>query len=174
MFVEWQQGDNPLLTVNDWMRAAYHLAQYLPSKRQEILSRQRARLATDDARAEFDFVSRGCDTTPAVQDSLFDSLLQVENRRVEPWAAQLLSLLNDPISDPHNNRFLLPALDALEEVQRTSAIFFPGDWLAALLSHHRSEEARALVSDWITRHPDYPAPLMNKVKQNAYRLMLGR
>lgn len=174
MFVEWQQGDNPLLTVNDWMRAAYHLAQYLPSKRQEVLSRQRARLATDDARAEFDFVSRGCDTTPAVQDSLFASLLQVENRRVEPWAAQLLSLLNDPISEPHNNRFLLPALDALEEVQRTSAIFFPGDWLAALLSHHRSEEARALVSDWITRHPDYPAPLMNKVKQNAYRLLLGR
>ncbi len=64
MFVEWQQGNNPLLTVNDWMRAAYHLAQYLPSKRQEILSRQRARLTTDDARAEFDFVSRGCDTPP--------------------------------------------------------------------------------------------------------------
>ena len=99
---------------------------------------------------------------------------RVENRRVEPRAAQLLSLLNDPISEPHNNRFLLPALDALEEVQRTSAIFFPGDWLAALLSRHRSEEARALVSGWITRHPDYPAPLMNKVKQNAYRLLLGR
>lgn len=174
VYAEWQRGGNPLLTQADWMRAAYHLAQYLPEKRTEILATQRARLTTDDERAEFDYVSRGCDTTPAVQDSLFASLLRAENRRVEPWAASLLSLLNDPVCEPQNNRFLVPALDALEDVQRTGAIFFPGDWLYALLSGHHSEEARALVRQWIAAHPGYPAPLMNKLKQNAYRLMVGR
>lgn len=174
LFEEWQRGDNPLLTVHDFMRMAYHLALYMPGKREEILATQRARLATDDERAEFDYVSRACDATPAVQDSLFASLLLAENRRVEPWAAALLSLLNDPIGEPRNNRFLAPALDALEDVQRTSAIFFPGDWLYALLSGHRSDEAQTIVRQWIAAHPAYPAPLMNKLKQNAYRLMVGR
>lgn len=174
LYAEWQRGDNPLLSLADYTRMSYHLAQYLPDRRAEILATQRARLVTDDERAEFDFVSRGCDTTPAVQDSLFRSLLKVENRRVEPWASALLSLLNNPIAAPHNDRYLLPGLDALADIQRTGAIFFPGDWLSALLSGHRDEAAREVVSKWIASHPDCPEPLMNKLKQNAYHLLQGR
>ena len=174
VYAEWQRGDNPLLSQADYTRMSYHLAQYLPDRRAVILATQRARLVTDDERAEFDFVSRGCDTTPAVQDSLFDALLKVENRRVEPWAAALLSLLNNPIAAPHNDDYLQPGLDALAEIQRTGAIFFPSDWLSALLSGHRDEAAREVVSQWIAALPDYPAPLMNKIKQNAYHLLQGR
>lgn len=174
VYAEWRANCNPLLSFADYTRMALHLAQCLPDSREAILCGQRGRLRTDDERAEFDFVSRGCNLVPAVQDSLFASLLLAESRRVEPWAASLLALLNNPVCEPQNNRFLVSALDALQDVQRTSAIFFPGDWLAALLGGHRSEEARSIVRQWISDHPDYPAPLMNKLKQNAYHLMVGR
>jgi aminopeptidase N len=90
---------------------------------------------------------------------------------VEPWAAQLLALLNTEIREPQANRYITPALDELQEIQRTGDIFFPGDWLYCLLSGHKSEEAKQLVLSWIAAHHAYPVALMNKLKENAYFLL---
>ena len=94
-----------------------------------------------------------------------------ENRRVEPWARDMLALLNDPTREPLSNRYLIPGLDALQEVQRTGDIFFPGYWLTGLLSGHRSEGAKQAVRQWIDAHTSLDAALMNKLKENAYWLL---
>ena len=83
----------------------------------------------------------------------------------------MLALLNDPLREPFSNRYLLPALDALEEIQRTGDIFFPGYWLSGLLDGHKSDEAKATVRQWIHSHPDLELALMNKLKENAYWLL---
>ena len=83
----------------------------------------------------------------------------------------MLALLNDPTREPLSNRYLVPGLDILEEIQRTGDIFFPGYWLSSLLEGHSSEGARQAVSGWIEAHPMLPAALMNKLLENAYWLL---
>ncbi len=139
----------------------------MPGQWQAILSTQRSRLATDDQRREFDFVSRACTPDTAEQHRLFLSLLQPANRRVEPDAAAMLRLLNDPMREPLAVHYILPALEALEDVQRTGDIFFPLDWCHALLDGHHSDEARRLVEQFVARHPDYNPQLLGKLLQAA-------
>lgn len=167
----WEQSGAKFFNNRDYMRMAYHLALMCPEKWQEILSVQRDRLKNDDERREFDFVSRACNPDEQVQQQLFNDLLKVENRRVEPWARTMLALLNDPIREPLSNRYLEPGLDALEEIQRTGDIFFPGYWLSSLLNGHQSAEARQIVTRWINMHPSIEPALMNKLKENAYWLI---
>ncbi len=167
----WQDHRTTLLNNRDYMRMAYHLAIMLPERWQEILGTERTYLKTDDERKEFDFISRACNPDEMVQQQLFNDLLKVENRRVEPWARTMLALLNDPTREPLSNRYLVPGLDILEEIQRTGDIFFPGYWLSSLLDGHSSEGARQAVSGWIEAHPMLPAALMNKLLENAYWLL---
>lgn len=167
----WQNRSESLLNDRDYTSLAYHLALMTPDDWQLILDTQRSRLKTDDERREFDYVSRACNPDVQVQQQLFNDLLKAENRRVEPWARRLLALLNDPTREPQSNSYLRPGLDALEDVQRTGDIFFPGDWLSALLSGHRSAEAKAVVSTWIAAHPTLNASLMNKLREHAYWLL---
>lgn len=171
LYAIWEQKNASFFNNRDYMRLAYHLALMRPSEWQTILAVQRDRLLTDDERREFDFVSRACNPDQNVQQQLFNELLQVENRRVEPWARAMLALLNDPTREPFSNRYLVPGLDALEEIQRTGDIFFPGYWLSCLLDGHSSDEARQMVKAWINAHPSLEPSLMNKLKENAYWLI---
>ena len=167
----WEKQSVTALNNRDYMRMAYHLAIMRPQQWQEILDEQRGRLDNVDQQREFDFISRACNPDTLVQQQLFDELLMAENRRVEPWARDMLALLNDPTREPLSNRYLIPGLDALQEVQRTGDIFFPGYWLTGLLSGHRSEGAKQEVRQWIDAHNSHDAALMNKLKENAYWLL---
>ena len=167
----WSTMASSLMSGRDYTRMAYHLAIMLPEQWQQILDTQRERLVNVDERSEFDFISRACNPDEEVQQQLFDDLLRVENRRVEPWARTMLALLNDPVREPFSNRYLAPGLDALEEIQRTGDIFFPGYWLSSLLGGHRSAEARSIVQSWIDKHGTLKPALMNKLMENAYWLL---
>lgn len=168
----WSDRASSLLSGRDYTRMAYHLAIVEPDEWQQILDTQRSRLVTADERDEFDFVSRACNPDVQVQQQLFDELLRVENRRVEPWARTMLALLNDPTREPFSNRYLEPGLDVLEEIQRTGDIFFPGYWLSSLLGGHRSAEAREIVQSWINTHQSLAPALKNKLMENAYWILL--
>ena len=167
----WDEQSATFLNPRDYMRMAYHLAVMQPDRWQEILDVQRGRLNNEDQRREFDFISRACTPDVQVQQQLFNELLQAENRQVEPWARDMLALLNDPTREPFSNRYITPGLDALSEIQQTGDIFFPGYWLTGLLSGHKSDEAKALVRQWIDTHADLEPALMNKLKENAYWLL---
>ena len=164
----WKDGSDKTFNERDYMRMAYHLAIVMPNQWQEIINTQRQRLTNDDMKREFDFISRGCNPDTDVQQELFSSLLKKENRAIEPYAAALLALLNDPTREPRNNRYITPGLEVLEEIQRTGDIFFPLDWCQALLGSHRSAEAAQLVRQFLEHHPDYPIPLRNKLLQAAW------
>ncbi len=164
----WKNQSEPLLNERDYMAMSYHLAIMLPEQWKDIVDMQSARLTSDDRRKEYQFISRACNPDTAVQDALFEELKQKENRRTEPWAATLLTLLNDETREPHNNKYVLPGLEMLQEVQRTGDIFFPGYWVNALLGGHRSAEAKASVESFVAAHPDYPQKLKNKLLEAAF------
>ena len=167
----WEAQQLPFLNERNQMSMAYHLAMSFPETWKEIIDKQRERLTSDDRRKEFDFVSRACTPNQEEQEKLFLSLLQAENRAVEPYAAGMLRLLNNYRREPFNNRFIRQGLDVLEEVQRTGDIFFPLDWCNALLGGHKSKEAKEEVEKFLKDHPDYPVSLKNKLLQAAYILL---
>ncbi len=167
----WEKQEASFLNNRDYMRMANHLAIMFPERWQDIIAMQHSRLTTDDERREFGFVSRACTPDADVQQQLFNDLLKVENRRVEPWARTMLALLNDPVREPLSNRYLVPGLDVLEEIQRTGDIFFPGYWLSSLLDGHHSSQAVDIVNTWLDNHPMLAPALKNKVMENAYWLL---
>ena len=171
VYAMWKQQNNALLNVNDYMTMAYQLSLRMPDQWLEIVDEQRNRLTNVDLLREFDFISRACNPDEQVQQALFESLLEPENRAVEPWVQRLMALLNSPLREPFNNRFILPGLEELQEVQQTGDIFFPKNWALSLLSGHQSEEAQQLVLQFLANHPDYPQALKNKLLMAAYPLM---
>ena len=170
----WKEQSEPLLNQSDYINLSYQLAIRYPSKWREILDEQLSRINNPDKRKEFEFVSRACNPDPKKQDELFAELLEPKNRKIEPWALSVLSLLNHPLREPESNRFIRPALDELLEVQQTGDIFFPKNWCTSLLSGHKSPEARQILLDYLKEqlmHSTLPQPLLNKLLMAGYFLL---
>jgi aminopeptidase N len=106
-----------------------------------LLDVQRKRISQPDRLRRFDFVSAAVSPDTLVRDSLFNTLLYRSGRPAEPWASAALSLLNHPLRDRYSVKYIVPALEHITDIQRTSDIFFPTDWVDALLSGHKSKEA---------------------------------
>lgn len=159
----------PGVKLNDteYTSLALELAIRFPERCASILETQRRRIDNADRLREFDFVSPAVSPDQAVRDSVFAALLQPENRRHEPWAQSALQYLNHPLRQEESRKYIRPALDALQEVQRTGDIFFPKQWVASTLRGHHSPEADTIVATFLEEHPDYPPLLKNKILQAA-------
>lgn len=167
MYALWKKRDNKWLNDDDYTTLAYELSVRRPEREKEILSAQRARITDPDRLRRFDFIARAVVADTVALDTLFRSFLQAENRRVEPWTATALRYLNHALRDEYAVKYIYPALEALQEVQRTGDIFFPADWASALLSQHRSEAAYREVKRFLDERPGYPVLLKNKILQAA-------
>ena len=161
------------LTINDDDRTtlACELAIRRPDDYGLIGQVQRERIANADKKARFDYIYPATHPSHAVRDSVFNSLLEPENRNTEPWAQESLRLLNHPLRQKEALGYIVPALDEMQEIQRTGDIFFPKNWVSSVLDGHSSPEAAALVQDWLNAHPDYPQLLLNKILQAADPLL---
>lgn len=155
------------LGENDLTSLSYTLALRFPDQANEIITRQAARITNPDRQQQYAYITPAVSPSESVRDSVFQSLLDPANRRIEPWAGTALSLLNHPIHGDKSVKYIRPALEELQEVQRTGDIFFPRKWTAALLSSHHSAAAAQAVADFLNAHPDYPPLLASKILQQA-------
>jgi len=158
------------LAETDYISLSYILAIHRPDLADEIIAKQQARITNPDRAAEYRFISPSVSPSKVVRDSVFQSLLHAENRRIEPWASAALANLNHPVYEQVAIAYIRPALDILTEVQRTGDIFFPTNWLRALLSNHHSVEAREQVDRFFAANPDYSPMLKNKILQQSDHL----
>lgn len=159
------------LSAEDYNTLAFELALRRPTDMEQIRSVQRSRITNADRLARFDFVWPALSPDKDVRDSVFVSLLEPGNRATEPWAQESLRLLNHPLRQGDALGYIVPALDEMQEIQRTGDIFFPKNWIVATLSGHDSREAANLVRGWLDAHPDYPTLLLNKILQAADPLL---
>lgn len=166
----WQEQNSKLLNERDYTTLAYELALRLPDQSDSILATQRRRIVNPDRLRQFDFVSRAAVSDTVRLDSLFRSLMQAENRRTEPWATAALSYLNHPARGGYSVKYIRPALEKLVEVQRTGDIFFPRNWVGALLGNHVDRASYLEVRNFLAENPAYPPLLRNKILQAAYQL----
>jgi|RhiMethySRZTD1v2_1073278.scaffolds.fasta_scaffold03387_17 aminopeptidase N len=124
-----------------------------------ILDAQLARTENPDRKARFAFSMPALSDDPAVREQAFARFANVENRRREAWVLESEAYLNHPLRAAHAARFVRPALDLLREIQRTGDIFFPGRWMNATLSGHRTPEVAATVRRFLAANPQYPERL---------------
>lgn len=170
LYAIWETQSEPLYSESNYTSLAWELAIRFPDRAGHILATQRARLTDPDRLRRFDYISRAVNPDETARDTLFQSLMRAENRRIEPWTSSVLSYLNHPLRESSSVRYIRPGLDILEEVQRTGDIFFPRNWAGALLGSHRSPEAWQEVRKFLQDNPDYPVLLRNKILQAAYSL----
>lgn len=175
LFKIWKEKKAPTgcsLSESDYTQLSFILALHFPEKADQIVTDQLARISHPDRQKEYIFLSPSVSPRKVDRDSVFASLKVAENRRVEPWASSSLAYLNHRLRGKESVAYIRPALELLQEVQRTGDIFFPTAWVRALLSGHSSEEARKEVEDFIRTHPDYPPMLMNKISQQSSHLFV--
>ncbi|MCF0163882.1 MAG: hypothetical protein HUJ92_01260 [Bacteroidales bacterium] len=163
LYAGWENELFKGFSKKDYSRTAMHLSVMMPEKCQQILDIQRSRLTAEDERREFDYVSQGCNPAKSVRDSLFYSLIEPQGRGEEPWALDLLSLLRRKVRQTESIEYIPQGLDALEFIQKTSDIFFPGRWVAALIGSNPAPETSALVREWLAQHPSFSPMLKNKI-----------
>lgn len=166
----WKDQSSDLLGERDYTNMAYELALRLPEQADTILTEQRSRITNPDRLRQFDYISRAVVADTVRLDSLFASLLKAENRRIEPWASAALGYLNHPVRGDYSVKYIRPALEALSDVQRTGDIFFPRNWVGALLSGHNERAAYDEVKTFLDAHPDYSPLLRSKILLAAYPL----
>ena len=168
LYTIWEQRVHPLLNENDYMNMAYELAIRFPDRHTAIIAEQRARMDNPDRIRQFDFISRAVTPDTTEQEALFHTLLKAENRRIEPWALKTLAYLCHHMRTGQAAKYIRPGLDAMQEIQRTSDIFFPQNWARTLLREHRSHEAREAVEQFISDNPEYSQLLKSKILQAAW------
>ena len=97
-------------------------------------------------------------------------MLQAENRRTEPWALKTLGYLCHRSREAQAVKYIRPALDSLQYIQRTSDIFFPQNWTRTLLGSRYSPEALAQVEGFLNDNPDLQPLLKSKIMQASWSL----
>ena len=167
MYDMWLSQSDKMLNESDAMTLAYELAVRYPERYDEIYSTQLERITNPDRRNQFEYIIRGTHPDAKVRDALFESLMEPENRRIEPWTATLLGYLNHHLRQKEAVKYIYRGLEEIEEVQRTGDIFFPRNWAGALLGGHTSDEAKAEVERFLNDHPDLNQLLCNKILQAA-------
>ena len=75
--------------------------------------------------------------------------------------------LQHPLRLPDSERYILPSLELLEEIQVTGDIFFPKRWLDETLGNQRSASAVRIVREFLDERPDYNRQLRMKILQSA-------
>jgi aminopeptidase N len=170
----WRRQEQiPGLTFeeNDFIEMAQELALRHVAGTDAILSAQRARIANPDRQARFAFVTPALSPDASTRDAFFASLARLENREHERWVADGLRFLNHPLRRGHAERYILPSLEMLGEIQRTGDIFFPLDWTSAALGGHNSAAAADIVTSFLAAQQDYPPRLRQVIEQNADQLI---
>ncbi len=166
----WAHQQNDLgiaLTEDDYINASAELAIRLPQRATAILDSQYNRVQNADKKSRFAFVAPSLSPVQTTRDSVFNALLDEKNRDKEVWASAAMEYLNHPLRSSTSEKYILPALEKLEEVQKTGDIFFPGDWLRALLGNYQTTSAAAIVTSFLEQRPDYNPRLRAKLLQEA-------
>jgi aminopeptidase N len=170
LYAVWE-GKSPLpglpLSESQKIGLAGELALRLPGQAEEIIAIQLERTANPDRLKRLAFVRPALSPLRTVRDSFFQSLQQPANRAVEPWVVEAVEYLNHPLRAGSSEAYILPSLELLEEIQRTGDIFFPRQFISAVLGGHRSREAADTVRRFLETHPAFPYRLRNKTLMAA-------
>ena len=155
------------LSENELIELAQDLAIKMPDRAEEIIAFQLERTDNPDNRRKLEFIAPSVSPDQSVRDGFFSSLADERNRQTESWVLDALGNLHHPLRTTGSEKYILPSLELLEEIQVTGDIFFPKRWLDETLQNHRSDTAVATVRQFLSDRPDYNKQLRMKILQSA-------
>jgi len=143
------------------------LAIKLPDAADEIIAQQRENTENPDNVRMIEFIRPSLSADQATRDQFFASLKLEANRETESWVLEALEALHHPLRTAESERYILPSLELLQEIQITGDIFFPKRWLDETLTNYRSDSAVNTARTFLDDRPDYNAQLVMKILQSA-------
>ncbi|MDR9419357.1 M1 family metallopeptidase [Gracilimonas sp.] len=155
------------LSESDYISMAGDLAIKMPGRSQDIIATQLENIENSDRKRRFEFISPALSNRQMVRDEFFRSLENEENRQTESWVLSALGYLHHPLRVQQSEKYILPSLMLLQEIQVTGDIFFPKRWLDVILSNYSSDKAVQTVRDFLNERPDYNDQLRMKILQAA-------
>lgn len=155
------------LSENDYISMAGNLAVKMPARADSLASNQLERIENPDRKRRFEFIRPALSPDQQVRDEFFKSLEKEENRQTESWVLSALGYLHHPLRAEKSEKYILPSLKLLQEIQQTGDIFFPKRWLDVTLGNHSSDEAVQTVRTFLDERPDYNKQLRMKILQAA-------
>jgi aminopeptidase N len=155
------------LSESDFISIAGNLALKLPDQASEIVSVQSEQIENEDRKRRFEFMRPALSNDQTVRDEFFESLKDEENRQVESWVLGALGYLHHPLRVEESEKYILPSLELLQEIQVTGDIFFPKRWLDVTLGNYSSDSAVQTVRSFLADRPDYNEQLKMKILQAA-------
>ena len=164
----WQQQSDPLFDEHDYMEMAYRLAIMNPTRWQEILYTQRARLKNEDLLKEFDFISRACNPDASKRNDLFKKLIKKDNRKEESWALHAIRLLSTDVYEDDCPNYISQSLTSLKNLQQSNDMFFPSKWIEALYTDQKSNAVKQTTINWLNSKTDCPEEIRNKVLEVSW------
>ncbi|MFV1883096.1 MAG: M1 family metallopeptidase [Balneola sp.] len=170
----WEQSfkvDDLPLSENDFIGLAGTLAIKDPSIAESVTDSQLERINNPDRKRRFEFIKPALSPNQEVRDLFFESLKDEENRQTESWVLGALGYLHHPLRTEVSEKYILPSLELLEEIQVTGDIFFPGRWMGATLENYNSDSAVKTVREFLADRPDYNYQLRLKILQSADMLV---
>lgn len=162
------QSDKLPLSENDLIEIMRGLAIKFPGEASEIVSFQMARTENPDNLRKLQFTAPSLSADPNVRDAFFESLADEANRTTESWVLDALANLHHPLRTASSEKYILPSLELLEEIQKTGDVFFPKGWLDSTLTNYRTTSAVTTVRNFLDERPDYNPQLRMKILQSAY------
>ncbi len=162
-----QEVNGLILSENDYISMAGILAIKSPGRSDGIVSEQLNQINNPDRKRRFEFIAPSLSNDPETRNTFFESLAYEENRQTESWVLSALGNLHHPLRTSDSEKYILPSLELLEEIQVTGDIFFPGGWIGATLRNHHSDTAVAIVRDFLDSQPNYNNQLRMKILQSS-------
>lgn len=155
------------LSETDYISMAGDLAIKFPEESEDIISTQLENITNSDRKRRFEFISPALSNEQQVRDDFFESLKEEENRQTESWVLNALGYLHHPLRVDDSEKYILPSLELLQEIQVTGDIFFPKRWLDVTLNNYSSDSAVQTVRMFLEERPDYNDQLRMKILQAA-------
>lgn len=166
LYAVWS-GESPIqglpLSESQLTNLACELALRLPERSGEILDQQYDAIKNPDRQKRLAFIRPALSAEVGERDQFFESLKEAKNRHYEPWVGSALGYLHHPLRAQEAEKYILPSLVLMEEIQVTGDIFFPRRWITATLSGHQRASAAKIVRDFLAERPNYPYRLKNKI-----------
>jgi len=156
---------NLVLNEDDLTQIAMQLALYEHPSASGILEKARTALNDPNKIERFDFLLPALSPDPAVRMELFRSFAQKEKREKENWVLSACYYIHHPLRQKTAIQSLPLSLELIEEIQQTGDIFFPKGWLDRTIGMYSSEEAYALLTQFLQTNPELNPQLRLKILQ---------
>jgi aminopeptidase N len=157
------------LQLNDQQKTQLVLETILrePASHDELVKSEMNRIGNPDRKSRFEFILSAVSKIKEDRDGFFSKLTYPAHRNPEPWVIDALYFLHHPLHPEQGLSYIPTSLEMLTEIQLTGDIFFPQNWLNAILQGYSNPEVAAMIDRFLANQRMLSENLKLKLLQSS-------